>query len=82
MINPSLEHVVLLFLAWIELPVYGFVAKKASFLISQMDTAADVLVLLALLMQSEYCDLYIVYLYIGPKINMCCLCVRCEAGLF
>lgn len=58
MINPSLEHVVLVFLIWIELPVYGFAAKKASFLISQLDTAADVLVLLALLMQSEYCDLH------------------------
>ncbi len=59
MINPSLEHVVLLFLTWIELQVYGFVAKRASFHISQMDTAADVLVLLALPMQSEYCDLLI-----------------------
>lgn len=59
MINPSLEHVVLLFLTWIELQVYGFVAKRASFLISQMNTAADVLVLLALPMQSDYCDLLI-----------------------
>ncbi len=39
--------------------MYGFVAKRASFRISQMDTAADVLVLLALPMQSDYCNLLI-----------------------
>ncbi len=59
MIDPSLEHVVLLFLTWFELQVHGFVAKRASFLISQMDTAADVLVLLALPMQRDYCNLLI-----------------------